>query len=164
MVLRTGRYGKFVACSTYPKCDHVINLDKDGNKLPPKEPPVKTDKECPKCKPGMLLIRKSRKGEKCKYTSPMELNLNCPEENCEGDLDHTRIGRRRAIACSKCEFQAYGNVDKSNPCEKCGNSWTLVKNKTKKKPTTITCPKTSCAHVVEEFEEIEAGAEEAAVK
>ena len=171
MVTRTGRFGKFIACSTYPKCDHVINLDKQGNKLPPKEPPKKTDKPCPKCKTGMLLIRKNRNGEefygcerfpKCRHTNPMELNLDCPEEGCDGELDHTRIGGRRAIACSKCEFQAKGNVDKNTPCEACGNSWTLFKNKTKKKPKTRTCPVSTCAHEIEEIEEVEPAEEVAA--
>jgi DNA topoisomerase-1 len=119
----------------------------------------------------MLLIRKNRNGEefygcerfpKCRHTNPMELNLDCPEEGCDGELDHTRIGGRRAIACSKCEFQAKGNVDKNTPCEACGNSWTLFKNKTKKKPKTRTCPVSTCAHEIEEIEEVEPAEEVAA--
>ena len=161
MVIRTGRFGRFMACSTYPKCDFVINLDKDGNKLAPKAPPRKTDEECEKCKKGMMLIRTSRRGEefygcerypKCRHTRPMELNLSCPEDNCEGEVDHIRKGRRRAIACNKCDFEAFGNVDKETPCEKCGISWTLVKNKTKTRPKKRTCPKSTCAHVVEEVD------------
>ncbi len=161
MVIRTGRFGRFMSCSTYPKCDFVITLDKDGNKLPPKLPPRKTDEECSKCKKGMMLIRTSRRGEefygcerypKCRNTRPMELNLSCCEEKCDGEIDHIRKGRRRAIGCNKCDFEAFGNVDKETACEKCGNSWTLVKNKTKTRPKTRTCPKSTCAHVVEEIE------------
>lgn len=171
MVIRTGRYGRFMACSTYPKCDFVINLDKDGNKLPPKEPPVRTDEECPKCKKGNLLIRKSRRGEefygcerypKCKHTRPMELNLPCPEEGCVGEMEHGRVGRRRAVVCSKCDLQAFGNVDKETGCSECGLDWSLILNRTKKRPRKRVCPKSSCGHEVEELEPDEIEADEAA--
>jgi DNA topoisomerase-1 len=166
MVIRSGRYGKFIACSTYPKCDFVINLDKEGNKLPPKEPPKKTDEECPDCKKGMLLIRKSRRGEeffgcekypKCRYTRPMPLELSCPKDDCDGDLDHLRMGRRRAIGCAKCEEKWFGQVDKDHACSACGNSWTLVR-KPRGKPKVHACPKPTCAHedeIPEEKEEEE---------
>jgi len=108
-----------------------------------------------------MLIRTSRRGEefygcerypKCRNTRPMELNLSCCEEKCDGSIGHIRKGRRRAIGCNKCDFEAFGNVDKETACEKCSIPWTLVKNKTKTRPKTRTCPKSSCAHVVEEIE------------
>lgn len=171
MVIRTGRFGRFIACSTYPACDFVINLDKDGNKLPPKEPPVRTDEECPKCKKGNLLIRKSRRGEefygcerypKCRHTRPMELNMPCPNDDCDGELEHGRAGRRRAIVCTKCELKAIGNLDRDTPCPNCGNSWTTVLNRTKTRPRKRLCAKDGCGYEVEEIEPDEIEAEEAA--
>ena len=50
MVIRTGRYGKFVACSGYPKCKNVKALD--------------TGIACPKegCT-GKVVQRRSKKGK-----------------------------------------------------------------------------------------------------
>jgi DNA topoisomerase-1 len=49
MVLRTGRYGQFLACPGFPECRNTKPLIKD------------TGVKCPKCE-GNLLERRSRKG------------------------------------------------------------------------------------------------------
>ncbi|CCE25086.1 type I DNA topoisomerase [Methylotuvimicrobium alcaliphilum] len=81
LVIKTGRYGKFIGCSSYPKCKHIEPLEK----------PVDTGVECPQCKKGNLLKRKSRNGKifyscseypKCSYAiwnAPVQ--ENCPECN-----------------------------------------------------------------------------------
>ena len=49
MVIRTGKYGEFLACSNFPKCGHIQNIFKEVGK-------------CPKCgKP--VTERKSKKGK-----------------------------------------------------------------------------------------------------
>ncbi len=49
--LREGRYGKFVACSNYPKCKFTKNyLDRIGMK-------------CPECKEGDVIVKRTRKGK-----------------------------------------------------------------------------------------------------
>lgn len=53
LVIKYGRYGKFIGCSSYPKCKH----------MEPFEKPVDTKVECPKCKKGTILQRKSRRGK-----------------------------------------------------------------------------------------------------
>jgi DNA topoisomerase-1 len=55
-VYRNGRYGRFIACSNFPKCHYSRPLD--GKE---KEKPEPTGKMCPKCG-GELLKRKSRYG------------------------------------------------------------------------------------------------------
>ncbi len=50
MVLRSGRFGKFIAASTYPDVKFILNLDKKGGIRLPSAPPLLTDVECPKCK------------------------------------------------------------------------------------------------------------------
>ena len=92
----------------------------------------------------------------------MELNLPCPEEGCDGELDHGRAGRRRAIICTKCDLQVFGNVDKETGCPKCDVDWTLVLNRTKKRPRKRLCPKSTCDYDVEEIEPDEQEAEDAA--
>ena len=66
LIIRRGRYGKFIGCSNYPKCRHIEPLEK----------PEDTGVTCPECKEGTLLKRKSRRGKvfyscstypKCKY-------------------------------------------------------------------------------------------------
>ena len=81
LVIKSGRYGKFIGCSNYPKCKHIEPLEK----------PLDTCVECPKCKNGNILKRKSRNGKifyscseypKCDYAlwnAPVA--QNCPECN-----------------------------------------------------------------------------------
>ncbi|MGZ8096408.1 MAG: type I DNA topoisomerase, partial [Methylosarcina sp.] len=53
LVLKAGRYGKFIGCSAYPKCRYIEPLEK----------PLDTGVDCPQCKKGTLLKRKSRNGK-----------------------------------------------------------------------------------------------------
>jgi len=69
MVRRKGRYGEFLGCSGYaekdangkPLCSTIINLDKQGNPLPPRAKPVQTQIKCEKCG-GVMLLRDSKRG------------------------------------------------------------------------------------------------------
>ena len=62
MMYKSGRFGEFLGCSGYPECKTILNLDKDGNVLPPKAPPKPTGVKCYKCSTGELVIRESKKG------------------------------------------------------------------------------------------------------
>ncbi len=53
MVLRWGKYGKFLGCSGYPECTSIRPLQK----------PVDLGIKCPDCKQGNLMERKSRRGK-----------------------------------------------------------------------------------------------------
>lgn len=53
LLFRVGRYGKFIGCSNYPKCKFIEPLVK----------PVDTNVQCPKCKKGSMMQRKSRRGK-----------------------------------------------------------------------------------------------------
>ncbi len=69
MIRRRGRFGEFLGCSGYsikdekgePVCSTIINLDKQGNPLPPKARPVPTTLKCEKCG-APLLLRNSKRG------------------------------------------------------------------------------------------------------
>ena len=76
MVIREGRYGKFLGCSAYPNCNNIKKLE--TNK--PKYEPKKIGK-CPECADGNITVRRSRAGkiyyacDKCKFysfTNPMK--------------------------------------------------------------------------------------------
>lgn len=66
LVIRTGRFGKFISCSRFPDCKYTAKyLEKVGVK-------------CPECKEGDVIVKKTSKGRKffgcsrypeCKYAS-----------------------------------------------------------------------------------------------
>ncbi|MGZ4032737.1 MAG: type I DNA topoisomerase [Tumebacillaceae bacterium] len=63
MVKRKGRYGEFLACSGYPKCEHIMNLNKEGQPVEsaPKMVEV-TNQCCPKC--GSVMVARAKGAEK----------------------------------------------------------------------------------------------------
>jgi DNA topoisomerase-1 len=95
MVVKTGRYGKFIACSNYPDCRNTMPFV------------VKTGVRCPACG-GDLLERKSRRRRtffgcsnypECTFTLwNKPLPHPCPQ--CGGLL--TEKGKDRA-ACTQCK-------------------------------------------------------------
>ena len=54
MVIRQGRFGKFLACSGFPECK---------NTKPLREEPQKIGLKCPKCEEGEIIIKKTRRGK-----------------------------------------------------------------------------------------------------
>ena len=76
LVIRIGRFGKFISCSNYPDCRYTRPLNSDK----PKEAPEPLGIMCPECG-SELVKRKSRYGTyfvgcsafpKCKYIQPDE--------------------------------------------------------------------------------------------
>ena len=145
MVLRHGKYGRFLSCSAYPDCSNIKNIDDKGNIVdrPVTEAGQKLDRKCPKPKCGKdLVVKVSRWGTKfvgctgypkCDYTS--ELQTQCPK--CKADLVKKRLPNRRTIlVCTandesggeKCDFVLWGKPLLEN-CKKCG--WFLAERKIK---------------------------------
>ena len=104
--IKLGRYGKFIGCSSYPKCKHMEPLEK----------PEETDVECPECKSNKLLKKKSRYGKyfyscgsypKCKYAvwNP-PLNQNCPTCNWPVLTVKTTKRKGEEIVCpqKECDY------------------------------------------------------------
>ena len=95
MVIKSGRYGRFLACSGYPKCKNTKPLL------------VKIGVKCPKC--GGDIVEKKSKRKRifygcanypgCKFaTSNKPLPQPCPQ--C-GDM---LVVRGKGAKCLKCEF------------------------------------------------------------
>lgn len=71
MVIKVGRYGKFLACTGYPECKNTKPLNGEAGEP---QGPVETGEKCPECE-HPLVKRKGRYGEfigcsnypKCKY-------------------------------------------------------------------------------------------------
>ena len=62
MVYKRGRFGVFLGCSGYPECKSILNIDTEGNVLPPKPPAEPTGIKCYKCKEGELVVRQGKRG------------------------------------------------------------------------------------------------------
>jgi DNA topoisomerase-1 len=109
MVVRESRFGRFLACSTYPACKYKVSLDKEGNMVKPEE----TEEKCANCGKN-LVIRLGRRGKflacsgypECKFTKSLTGDKKAPEplkEKCEncGKPMVRRWGRfGEFIACS----------------------------------------------------------------
>jgi len=130
MVVRWSRYGKFLACSGYPKCKNLKSL---GERQEPEE--EKTEEKCPTCGAEMV-VRKGRFGRflacskypKCKTTKPLGIGLKCPRPGCGGDIVEKRTKARRTFySCSnypKCKLVSWERPAQGK-CPRCGE--TLVK-------------------------------------
>lgn len=109
MVIRESRYGKFLACSTYPACTYKVSLDKEGNAVKPEE----TGEKCGLCgKP--IVMRWGRRGKflacsgypSCKFTKSLaqENKTQAPSgekcENCGKEMIVKRGRFGEFLACS----------------------------------------------------------------
>ena len=106
LIIRSGRYGKFIGCSAYPNCKHMEPLEK----------PADTQVECPKCKQGNILQRKSRRGKifyscsrypDCDYALWNEpIKEECPQ--CQWPIlsvkTTKRSGKQKLCPQEDCDF------------------------------------------------------------
>lgn len=93
MVIKTGRYGKFLACPGYPECKNIKGID------------VTVDVPCPKCG-GDIVERKTKRGRtfygcsnypKCDFISnDSPLADKCPK--CGKNL-FKKSGKKKKIYC-----------------------------------------------------------------
>ncbi len=106
LVIKHGRYGKFIGCSSYPDCKHMEPLEK----------PADTGFQCPECKKGTLLKRKSRYGK---------IFYSC-------------------ATYPECKYAVW-NEPTAGPCPDCGWPILTIKI-TKRKGTQKVCPQKECGH------------------
>jgi DNA topoisomerase-1 len=106
LLVRQGRYGKFIGCSNYPNCKYIEPLEK----------PADTGVQCPECKKGTLLKRKSRYG-KIFYS-------------CSTYPD--------------CKYAVW-NEPLDEPCPQCGWPILTLKT-TKRRGTEKVCPQKECGY------------------
>jgi DNA topoisomerase-1 len=125
MVIKTGRFGRFLACSTFPECRNTGQLGSNNAKAAD-EP---TDEICDKCGNAMV-IKTGRFGKfiscstypKCRNTKPMKTGVPCPR--CGGDLVERRSkGKGRIFyGCANyptCDFLV-SQRPLPEPCPECG--------------------------------------------
>jgi len=143
MVIKKGRYGKFLACPNYPEC-------KNTKPLNIKEAAEETNEICEKCGSKMLK-RKGRYGEflacsnypACKNTKPIvkTIDVNCPQCGGKIAVKFSKAGRR-FFGCTnypECKFISW--LEPTNEkCPICGEMMVLKDNKP-------TCINKNCSNV-----------------
>lgn len=105
LIIKTGRFGKFVACSGYPECKHTQSFQ------------IKTGVACPKCKEGELVQRISKKKRtfygcnrypNCDFATNLKpLKKPCPK--CGGLLGQ----RGRQAVCTNCDYKGTAVQEKA---------------------------------------------------
>ncbi|MBA8770842.1 type I DNA topoisomerase [Staphylococcus coagulans] len=101
MVIKMGRYGKFMACSNFPDCRNTKAITK----------PIGV--KCPKCKTGDVVERKSKKNRvfygcsnypECDFISwDKPIGRDCPK--CNHYLAEYKKGRTTQVVCSNCDYK-----------------------------------------------------------
>ncbi|MCM2359361.1 MAG: type I DNA topoisomerase [Geobacteraceae bacterium] len=153
LVVKLGKFGKFFACSGYPECKYIRNLDKEKGE--PAEP-VFSEEKCDKCG-SLMLIKEGRFGKylacsaypACKNIQPLVkpkgTGVVCPECK-EGELTEkkSRYGKM-FYSCNRypqCKF-ALWDPPVERKCPKCGFPL-LVKKVYKREGEFVKCPKEGC--------------------
>lgn len=142
MIIKTGRYGKFLACSAYPECKNIKSIKKEEEsesaELSQEMIDLKEkykDEKCEKCGAEMI-VRKGRFGlflgcsayPKCKNLKNInkdgeeDLDINCPL--CKKGKIVKKFSRRGVFyACNaypECK-NAYFGKPTGKACSKCGS-------------------------------------------
>lgn len=130
LVIKIGRFGKFLACSGFPTCKYTrpyLNGKKE-------ETQSKTDELCPKCGKN-LVIKESRFGPflacsgypECKYTKTIEVKAEVKCPNCGGDIIKRKSKKGRVFwGCAnypKCKT-AFWQEPVKEKCPTCSSLMT----------------------------------------
>lgn len=101
MVIKMGRYGKFMACSNFPDCRNTKPILK------------KIDVTCPKCKQGEVVERKSKTKRifyscdqypECDFISwDKPVSRPCPK--CSSLLVEKKLKKGKQIQCVECDYK-----------------------------------------------------------
>lgn len=154
LIIKTGRFGKFLACSNFPTCKYTGSIAKEGE---PKMENDKTGEECPTCHEGKLTLKRGRFGSfwgcskypDCKHVENIQsensIKMKCPKCT-EGDVVTKRTKRGKTFwGCNKypeCDWASWEEPVEEK-CPTCGG----FMNKPAKKGYPV-C--TNCGYEVKE--------------
>lgn len=100
MVKKHGRFGPFYGCSNYPECKNIENIET-----------LKADIQCPKCKQGNIVLRKTKRG---KVFYGCNRYPECDFATWDEPVDHpcptcgefmTKPAKKGYPVCTKCGFE-----------------------------------------------------------
>jgi DNA topoisomerase-1 len=152
LVIKSGRFGRFKACSGYPDCKYKQSLVK--------KEAIPLDEKCPQCG-SQLVQRRGRYGvfiacsdyPRCNYVKKerVDTGIPCPT-GCGGTILQRKTRRGRSFfGCSlypKCRFATW-EEPVAQACPKCGKPLLLRKQR-KNKPSLLRCWDDSCDYQAEE--------------
>ncbi|HEX4600191.1 MAG TPA: type I DNA topoisomerase, partial [Gemmatimonadales bacterium] len=148
LIVRSGRFGPFIACARYPECRFTRPLRRD------KVPDRPSDAICQECRAPMV-IKTGRYGEflactrypACKHTRPVPLGVKCPKCGT-GDLAERRTKKGRnffgCLRYPECDYSIW-NRPVPVACPSCGFLG-MEEKQTKAKGVSRKCLK--CGHEV----------------
>jgi DNA topoisomerase I len=153
LLVRSGRYGLFMGCSSYPDCGYTRNVTSDTE---PQAEPIATDETCPQCGSPMV-VRRGRTGPflscsrypECRSARPLTTGVKCPKCN-QGELAQRRTRKGKIFySCSRypdCDYSLWYKPT-SVPCPnpEC-DSPIMEERVSKKEGPFLQCPK--CKHKV----------------
>ena len=158
MVIKLGRFGRYLRCTGHPECSGTKNLKKDGEVAETFEPEP-SGEDCPKC--GEPLVRKknrwgqffvgcsgwkpkSAKPPGCSYIQQEKVGVKCPD--CEGELVKRRA--RRGNTFYGCD--GYPDCKHTSPnrpvpikCPECEHPYLVIRQR-KNQPKMMACPNKEC--------------------
>ncbi len=150
MVYKTGRFGRFLACSAYPKCRNTKAVDSDGKVIEQTEPKLEIAPfKCELCG-GDMVVRKGKYGifyacanyPECKFTKQKEIDtgVKCPK--C-GKRILAHHGKRNSVYYScenypECDFSSW-DMPLNEKCPVC--SGMLYYRKSRKQ---VICKSKNC--------------------
>ena len=128
MVIKFGRFGKFLACTGFPECKNTKPLKQEGENCEI----LSTNEICPTCQAPMM-VKQGRFGNflscsrypDCKTIKSLDktTGVKCPQCK-EGEITEKRSKRGRIFySCNRypeCKF-ALWNKPTGEVCEKCGS-------------------------------------------
>ena len=132
MVVKNGRFGKFLACPGYPECKNTRRIEE-------KAPPKVSDQVCELCGKPMV-IKNGRYGQflacsgfpECRNirTNSREYPSACP--SCGGDLVQRFTKKHKSFyGCKnypKCDFSSW-DEPANEKCPNCGKTLFMKKSK-----------------------------------
>ncbi len=158
MVIKLGRFGRYLRCTGHPECSGTKNLKKDGEVEETFEPEP-TGEDCPKC--GEPLVRKKNrwgqffvgcsgwkpknsKPPGCSYIQQEKVGVKCPD--CGGELVKRRA--RRGNTFYGCD--GYPDCKHTTPnlpvpikCLECEHPYLVIRQR-KNQPKMMACPNKEC--------------------
>jgi DNA topoisomerase-1 len=152
LVIKSGRFGRFKACSGYPDCKFKQSMVK--------KEAIPLDEKCPQCN-SQLVQRRGRYGAfiacsdypRCNYVKKerVDTGIPCPT-GCGGTILQRKTRRGRGFfGCSlypKCGFATW-EEPMAQACPKCGKP-ILLRKQRKNKPSVVRCWDEACDYKVEE--------------
>ena len=135
LLLRSGRFGNFIACSGFPKCKYTEQCDEEGNTVEKKEETA--EEKCDKCGNDMI-IKNGRNGQFLACS-------NYPD--CKNTKSINVEEKASKTPCPDCGGTISLKNSRRGPFWGC-NNYPECKFISKFEPTTIKCKEKGCKGVL----------------